>query len=153
MRTAKRAALAGGAGAAMLAAALWGGASTCRAEEDPAPAAAKLYDLVFKAEPASLAPGGAGKIVVRIVAKNGGEVHAETPISLKFEAPEQVTLAKAKLGKPDVKIDGVSASFEAPFTAAKAGSASVKADLAFYICTAKACTKQQRKGTVEIAVK
>ncbi len=120
---------------------------TAGAEEDTS----KLYDLGIQAT-ATVAKGSAGSVSVRIAPKPGAEIHKEAPIKLQLEAPKNVALAKDKLSRADVKMDGGAATFEVPFTANDAGKGTIEAKLSFYICTEKMCAHQERTASLPVAV-
>ena len=114
--------------------------------------AAKLYDLKIDAT-ASVTKGAAGAVTVRIEPKAGAEIHGEAPIKLELSGPKNVTLAKAKCGRADLKMDGAKAGFDVAFTGADAGKGQIDATLSFFICTDKVCAKQERKASLPVEVK
>jgi hypothetical protein len=123
-------------------------APLARAADDPA----KLYDLTIEATP-KVAKGAAGSVSVRIVAKGGGELHADTPIKLELSGPKNLALAKDKFTRADVKIVGDATTLEAPFTASDKGKGAIDAKLSFFVCTDKMCARQERTASLPVEVK
>ena len=120
-----------------------------RAESTVDPAS--LYEVSFDASQ-RVAKGEKGRVAVRIQPKSGAHVSAEAPASLTLVASQGITVAREKSGKADLKFTGDTASFEVPFTADASGKASIDAALRFYICTEQACTMQERKASLTVAV-
>lgn len=127
--------------------ALWA-PSFAAASEDPAADAAKLYDVRFDATP-KVKKGAEGRLTVRIVPRGGAEIHKEAPINLALTG-SNVTPGKAKLGRPELKMEGHDAAFDVPFTATATGQ--LDATLSFFICTDKICARQERKASLPVSV-
>ena len=127
------------------------GLGTIATASDAKQEASKLYDVAFEATP-SVAKGAQGTVTLRILPKNGGELHKEAPIGLKLKGPANVALRKAKVGRPELEMDGLNGSFEVPFTGSAAGKGAIEGDLSFYICTEKVCLRQEHQSSLPVAV-
>ena len=124
-------------------------APVARAETSVDPSS--LYEVSFGASE-RVTKGEKGRVTVRIQPKAGAHVSAEAPASLTLVANQGLTVAREKSGKADLKFTGDIASFEVPFTASASGKATIDASLRFYICTEQACTQQDRKASLTVAV-
>lgn len=121
--------------------------SQARAEDDPK----NLYDVSFHASP-KVKKGASGRLAVKILAKNGGELHEETPLSLSVQGPDAIAFSKAKYGRGDSKSTSSETSIDAPFTGKESGSGNIDATLTFVVCNATNCFRQTVKGTAPVAV-
>lgn len=119
-----------------------------RAEADDG---ASLYDLKIEAAP-KLKKGAQGHLLVRISPKKGAELHKEAPIALAVKPSANVTVAKAKYTRDDMKLDGDAATYDVPFTASAAGPGTLDTTLTFFICTEKLCLRQERKTSLPLAI-
>ena len=95
--------------------------------------------------------GAQGVAKVEVVPRSDAHVDPAAPISLTVSADPGVTLAKAKLGRPDAKeTKAKGVEFDVPFTAQSSGA--VKGSLSFFICTDKLCERQKRDVAVAVEV-
>lgn len=124
-------------------------AQVSRAESTVDPAS--LYEVSFGASE-RVTKGEKGRVTVRIQPKSGAHVSAEAPASLTLVSGPGLSIAREKSGKADLKFAGDNASFEVPFTASASGKSTIDASLRFYICTEQACTQQDRKASLTVAV-
>jgi hypothetical protein len=88
---------------------------------------------------------------VAVVPRSDAHVSPDAPISLTVSAGPAVTLAKAKLGRPDAKeTKAKGVEFDVPFTASAKDE--LKASLVFFICTDKLCERQKRDLALAVEV-
>ncbi len=116
-------------------------------------ASEKLYSVEASAAQQELAAGAKGSISLEIKGKEGAYVSPEAPLKVTVSGTN-VKLEKEKLSRGDLP-DKTSKSpkFVVPFTAGEKGSASVDADVTFFICTANLCERQVQKVSVPLTVK
>jgi hypothetical protein len=125
----------------------------------PAPGGAKasidnpksLYTLASSATPVKA--GQTGKLTLAVQPKEGAHVKGETPFRTKLSATGPVELSKTELGYADnARIEHEGPVFEVPFQAKAAGSGSIEADMAFFVCTAEACVRTTELVQVPVTV-
>lgn len=102
----------------------------------------------------------AAKTSVKSVAKikveptDGYKMNLEYPTKVTINAPEGVTLEKAKQTKADaVKLDKGSAEFDVAFTAAAAGKKTFTGEMKFAVCTADTCDAKVEQISFTVDVK
>jgi len=106
------------------------------------------------AVPAALKVGEAGALRIAIKPSPKTHVHPEAPLKVTLASTPGLTLAKAKLGRGDLKDPKAEAPiFEAAFTGAVAGRQQATATLDFFICSDAWCVKQVREIKLDVDVK
>lgn len=126
----------------------------------PAPAAAAASDRVddpsfeLAAVPAGpYAVGKLGSFAVSLKPRGVYHVNQEYPISISLHGEAGLSFPKADLARADAATFGEKlARFEVPFTAAKAGSLKVEADVKFAVCTPENCVPDERKLALMLPV-
>lgn len=112
---------------------------------------APSYTVELKANGAYKA-GTEGKASLTLTPKAGFHVNPDYPAKLKLQdpAPEGLTYPKKVLKKEDGKFEEKGASLDVPFTAAKAGKATIAGTFQFSVCSDKNCFME--KIDLELAV-
>lgn len=99
--------------------------------------------------------GTQGTVTLKLTPKNPYKVDTTFPIKFVLGDPpteKNVTYAKKKLDKDDGTISEGTAVFGVPFTAARAGKATIKGKLHFKVCSAKCNTHNiDMEITVDVA--
>jgi hypothetical protein len=126
------------------------GVSSVAFADDPDPST--LYDLTVKATP-KLKAGSSGSVTVRIAPRKPGEFHPQSPANIALTTSKNITPAKDKLTKKDLKMEGDDATFEVPFSATERGDGNIDLKMSFYICTDKTCALQERTASLAVAVR
>ncbi len=92
---------------------------------------------------------------IKITPADGYHMNGDFPTSLTLEAPADVTLAKAKLKKADLKgfDEHKGGSFEVEMTPQTAGKHTVSGKLKFAICNESSCSPVTEKVSIVVAAK
>lgn len=112
------------------------------------------YELSVKAPAAKTSVKSVATI--KVVPTNGYKMNLEYPTKVTLNAPEGVTLAKAKLTKADsdaVKVDKGSVEFSVEYTAATAGKKTITGEAKFAVCTESECLNQVAPVSFAVDVK
>lgn len=110
------------------------------------------YELSVKAPAAKASEKSVAKI--KVVPTNGYKMNLEYPTKVTINAPEGVTLEKAKQSKSDaVKLDKGSAEFDVAFTAASAGKKTFTGEMKFAVCTDATCDNKVEQLSFTVDVK
>jgi hypothetical protein len=97
--------------------------------------------------------GQEGSVTVRVVPKAPWHMNLDFPTSLKLQAPDGVTLAKADLKKGDAKLDENACTFDVKFTAPAAGEHAFSGKFKFAVCQDEACSPVTEEVEFKVAVK
>ena len=80
-------------------------------------------------------------------------VSPDAPLSMTVSAGPALDLPKPKLGRTDAKpTEAKGVEFEVPFVGKQPGKDELKAQMTFFICTEKICSRQQREVSVPVDV-
>jgi hypothetical protein len=109
------------------------------------------YELDTQATTSTLKVGEDGRFVLKITPKNGKKVHPDAPLEVSLKESGGIKLQKQKLGRADVKDKAdLAPEVVGSFRAAKAGPASIEANISFFLCTEAWC--QRLTDRVQIAI-
>ncbi len=124
------------------------------ARADAGADAAKAYALDTAGSTTRLSVGEKGKLLIAIKPLVAGwKVHPEAPLKITFQAPKDLGLARASLGRADAEgAKGEVMRFENAFSPTAAGSHQVVARVDFFICSDLACVKQTRNVSFPLDV-
>lgn len=129
------------------------GAERVKVVDGPAPGEDERFVLAIE-PPADAKAGEESRVVVKIVPKEPWHINLDFPTSLKVEAPEGVTLAKADQKKADaVKLDDNNCEFAVAFTPGEAGEKSFSGKFKFAVCQDEACSPVTEQVAFKVAVK
>ena len=110
------------------------------------------YDL--KIDTPEATSGQESKVTVRVVPKGPWHMNLEFPTSLKVQAPEGVTMAKADLKKADAaELTETGCQFDVGFTPAAAGEQTFTGKFKFAVCQDEACSPVTEEIEFKVAVK
>jgi len=110
------------------------------------------YTLSVQAPAAKTSVNSVAKI--KVVPTGEFHMNLDFPTKLTINAPDGVTLEKAKQAKSDaVKLDKDSAEFDVAFTASSAGKKSFTGEMKFAVCTADNCSPQTSPVAFTVDVK
>jgi hypothetical protein len=116
--------------------------------------AAKSYRIETTGTTVEVPKGGAGKLVITIVALQGTHVHPAAPLKITLSASPGLKLSKDVLGHKDaLEPSAPTPRFEVPFTATDGGPQEARAKVDFFICSEQWCVKQARDVAVAVQVK
>lgn len=134
---------------------LWSVPSHAEAPSDPT----RLYALETTGTSTEVKAGGSGTFVLRIKPEGEAYISPSTPLSLVLGG-EGVTFGKTRLGLADVASggpvegsDSVTPHFEVPFDVTAPGSARIRAQLTFFLCTRSSCIRQVREIELPVRVR
>lgn len=110
------------------------------------------YTIVIE-PPESVPQGSDAMVTVKVVPQGKWHMNLEYPTSLSVQAPEGVTLAKAKLEKGDaLKLDDENCEFGIGFTPDSAGEKKFKGTFKFAVCQDEACAPKTEEIEFAVAV-
>lgn len=124
------------------------------AEIDPS----SFYEVSTTGTTTKLKAGESGKVVISIKAKNGAHVSDEAPLRIELASKqskltkEKLTLADSVNQKKQGETNYPDPRFEVAFTPSSQGPTTVEAQMTFFICTEKQCSRQTQKLTLPVEV-
>jgi hypothetical protein len=131
------------------------------AAEQPAAAQPAIEQPYFEVSTAGsstrLKAGEKGVFVLSVRTREGAHVSNEAPLKLVLQS-SGLKPAKSQLGRQDsvarAQPDKPHADprFEVPFTAARAGKATLDAKLTFFLCREELCERQERSLSLPVEV-
>lgn len=112
------------------------------------------FTLGVNIEPEAVQKDQSAKVRVTITPASGYVLKVETPFQAKLGGSSGVVLQKTEFSAKDFEDPNASAkSVTTAFKANTPGSASIEADLTFFICNDTLCERFKAKPTVTFAVK
>lgn len=118
----------------------------------------QLYSVTAEVQPAQLAAGAKGTLVIAFKTAASAHISDEAPLKIALSG-KNVAVDKAVLRYQDSVAKKTAAKaypdprFEIPFTAQGKGLAEVDAKMTFFVCSADLCSRQQKNVTVPVTVK
>ncbi len=97
--------------------------------------------------------GKESKVTVRVVPKEPWHMNLDFPTSLKVEAPQGVSVAKADMKKADAQLDEKACQFDVAFTPSAAGEQTFTGKFKFAVCQDEACSPVTEDIEFKVAVK
>jgi hypothetical protein len=105
-------------------------------------------------EPAEVAAGDAGRVVIKVVPREPWHINLDFPTSLSIQAPEGVKVDKAEQAKADaVALTDTSCEYGVGFTAQAPGTKTFTGTFKFAVCQDEACSPVTEKLEFQVAVK
>ncbi len=114
------------------------------------PEVVNFYEVSTEGSTARLKAGESGRLVIAITSKNGGHISEDAPLKIELSS-RQSTLAKNRLTRADSVVKG-DPRFEVGFTPTAQGPTSVEANLTFFVCSEKQCTRQTKSLSFAVEV-
>jgi hypothetical protein len=110
------------------------------------------YNLSVKAPSAKVSAKSVASIIVEPT--SGYKMNLEYPTKVTINAPDGVTLEKAKLTAKDAKkLDKASAEFDIAYTATQPGKKTFTGEIKFAVCTENNCDPKVEKLSFDVDVK
>jgi hypothetical protein len=122
------------------------------------PSTSEFFQVTSEGTTTKLKAGEAGKLVLSISTKNGAHVSEEAPLKIELSSKEskltkqKLTLADSVTRQQDGGREHPDPRFEVPFIPTAHGTTTLEAQLTFFLCTEKQCTRQSQKMTVPVEV-